>query len=213
MHCEVLISNIFKLKSFASFMLTSNHFDTANQSSAVQEALIVSVNVHKKIKKHSFSMFILLQMALWIVLVTHMHTSGRETQVDPQIQMYAHTHTLDSVTVRDKWCLTLWPGEMGWLSSREMKILLTKAPWAKQVVSPGNLGTNFCCFRPTCQSKHPPYSHSESWLTLSLRHKVIDWQLNARTSSVYARQKKKKKKNYCCHSKNKQTNGIGHVFQ
>ena len=101
------------------------------------------------------------------------------------------TRTLESVTVRDKSCLTLWPGETGWLSSGEMKILLTKFPWAKQVVSPGNLDADFYCSRATCQSKRPPNSHSESWRTLSPRYKLVDWQLNARTCSVHIKKRKK----------------------
>lgn len=63
------------------------------------------------------------------------------------------THTTDSFTVKDKWCLTLWPGEMGWLNRSEMKILLTKVPWAKQVVSLGNHDADFCSSRATCQSQ------------------------------------------------------------
>lgn len=90
------------------------------------------------------------------------------------------THTTDSFTVKDKWCLTLWPGEMGWLNRSEMKILLTKVPWAKQVVSLGNCDADFCSSRATCQSTHAPNNHTESWQTLSASHKLMDWQLNGR---------------------------------
>lgn len=119
-------------------------------------------------RKHSSSPFIPLSLG---------HPCGPESQADTQT-LYTVTDTLDSFTVKDKWCLTLWPGEMGWLSSSEMKILLTKVPWAKQVVSLGNLDADFCSLRAMCQSKHPPNNHSESWRTLSPRHKLVDWQLN-----------------------------------
>lgn len=76
------------------------------------------------------------------------------------------THTTDSFTVKDKWRLTLWPGEMGWLNRSEMKILLTKVPWAKQVVSLGSRDADFCSSRATCQSTHAPNSHTERYQTL-----------------------------------------------
>lgn len=121
-----------------------------------------------------------------------------------------NTHTLDSFTVRDKWCLTLWPGEMGWLSSSEMKILRTKVPWAKQVVSLGNLDADFCSSRATCQSKHPPNNHSESWRTLSARHKLGDWQLNGRMCSACITRSNRDVKNWPPSFKNK--SGIVHLF-
>lgn len=157
-------------------------------------------------RKHSSSLLI---SALTIVLGTPTwHTATRthadaETHTNTRARSHRQTdaHTLDSFTVRDKWCLTLWPGEMGWLSSSEMKILLTKVPWAKQVVSLGNLDADFCSSRATCQSKHPPNNHFESWRTLSPRHKLVDWQLNGRmrsvdivSSEIKALRKKKKKR-------------------
>jgi len=60
-----------------------------------------------------------------------------------------------------------------------MKILLTKVPRAKQVVSLGNPAADFCGSRATCHSKHPPNNHFESRRTLSARHKLADWQLNS----------------------------------
>lgn len=93
------------------------------------------------------------------------------------------THTKDSFTVKDKWRLTLWPGEMAWLNSSEMKILLTKVPWAKQVVSLGNRNADFCSSRAKRQSKRAPNNHTESWQSLSPRHKLADWQLNGRMYS------------------------------
>lgn len=143
--------------------------------------------------KHSSSPLIPLWPALGIVLGTpiwHAATrsqcrnTGRRALAQTHKPDLTHGHTLDSFTVRDKWCLTLWPGEMGRMSSSEMKILLTKVPWAKQVVSPGNPDADFCCSRATCHSKHPPNSHSESWPTLSPRHKLVDWQLNGRICSA-----------------------------
>lgn len=92
-------------------------------------------------------------------------------------------HTTDSFTVKDKWRLTLWPGEMAGLNSSEMKILLTKVPWAKQVVSLGHRHADFCSSRATRQSKRAPDNQTESRQSLSPRHKLADWQLNGRKYS------------------------------
>lgn len=178
-------------------MLTTGDCDSANQSSAAQVAVMISSYVQKTFIFSVHSAAACSEDCPWDSHVTHndAHRANAETQADPHTQTctrslaqtdrhkHKHTHTLDSFTVRDKWCLTLWPGEMGWLSSSEMKILLTKVPWAKQVVSLGNLVADFCSWRATCQSKHPPNNHSESWWTLSARHKLVDWQLNGRMCS------------------------------
>lgn len=165
-------------------------------------------------RKHSSSLLI---PALTIVLGTPAWRTATRTQADAETHTNTRArshrqtdaHTLDSFTVRDKWCLTLWPGEMGWLSSSEMKILLTKVPWAKQVVSLGNLDADFCSSRATCQSKHPPNNHFESWRTLSPRHKLVDWQLNGRMCSADIVSSEKRKKKTCrFHSKTNQELGI-----
>lgn len=225
MDCGVLISNIFKLKPFAGFMLTSSDCDSANQSSAAQVALMILSYVQKTFIFSAHFAVACSEDCPWDTYMTHddMHPANTETQAHPHIQthMHAHidrqtnTHTLDSFTVRDKWCLTLWPGEMGWLSSSEMKILLTKVSWAKQVVSLGNLDADFCSSRAMCQSKHPPNNHFESWRTLSPRHKLVDWQLNGRLCSYHSMSSnkevtKKNKKNRLPSFKHK--SGIVHLF-
>lgn len=155
-----------------------------NQAQA-QVALMIFSYVQKTFIFSAHSAVARSEDCPWDTHMTHsdMQSQRRRntgTHTNTHTQTDARTHTLDSFTVRDKWCLTLWPGEMGWLSSSEMKILLTKVPWAKQVVSLGNLDADFCCSRATCQSKHPPNNHFESWRTLSPRHKLVDWQLNGR---------------------------------
>lgn len=212
MDCGVLISNIFKLKPFAGFYVNIQRLwfskSIKRGTGSFNDILLCSENIHLP-----------CSFPLWRLSLGHPRDARRHarrpTQRHIQTRVHAPTrqtdaHTLDSFTVRDKWCLTLWPGEMGWLSSSEMKILLTKVPWAKQVVSLGNLDADFCSSRATCQSKHPPNNHFESWRTLSPRHKLVDWQLNGRMCSADIVSSEKRKKNLPLSFKNK--SGIGHLF-
>lgn len=59
MHCGLLISNIFKLKPFAGFMLTSGHCDAGNQSIAALVALMIFFYVQKTFIFPAHSLFVL----------------------------------------------------------------------------------------------------------------------------------------------------------
>lgn len=89
MDCRVLISNIFKLKPFAGFMLTSSHCGSVNQSSTAQVALMVFSNVHKTFIFPSHSTVACAGDCPWD---THM-TRGDTQPVQKHWQTRARTNT------------------------------------------------------------------------------------------------------------------------
>lgn len=108
MDCGVSISNIFKLKPFAGFVLTSDNCDSANQSSAAaQVALMIFSYVQQTFIFSALSTVACSEPCAWDTHVAHddMHPANAETQVNPRIQhthmhcdidrlTHAHTHTL-----------------------------------------------------------------------------------------------------------------------
>lgn len=94
MDCRVLISDIFKLKPFAGFMLTSSNCDSANQSSAAQVALMIFSYVQKTFTFSGLSTGARSETCPWDTHVTHggRHPANAETQVNTRIQTHVHGH-------------------------------------------------------------------------------------------------------------------------
>lgn len=92
MDCGVLISNIFKLKPFAGFMLTTSDCDSANQSHAAQVALMISSCVHKTFIFPVHPTEARSDDCPWDTRMTHDDTQA-ETQAQPHIQTHVHANT------------------------------------------------------------------------------------------------------------------------
>lgn len=94
MDCGALISNIFKLKPLAGFMLTTSDCDSANQSSAAQVAVMISSYVQKTFIFPAHSAVACSEDCPWDTHVTHNDTrqANAGTQADPHTQTCTRSH-------------------------------------------------------------------------------------------------------------------------
>lgn len=91
------------------------------------------------------------------------------------------SHTLQTASlskINDAWhCgLEKWPD---WTAAR-WRYFSQKFPEPNKWCPRGNRNADFCSSRATRQSKRAPNNPTESWQSLSPRHKLADWHLNGR---------------------------------
>lgn len=94
MDCGVLISNIFKLKPFAGFMLTSSDCDSANQSSAAQVAVMIFSYVQKTFIFSAHATAAYSEDCPWDTRVTHGDMNPADTETQAGTHVYKHTCAL-----------------------------------------------------------------------------------------------------------------------